>query len=134
MCNKISLVKKYDLIQQLKFMRVGSDMPRMLKKQMKGEIDSWAIRWCFNQFLRGQLTVFPKLSKVKNIGFGVQATHTKRTKRFNTNLDKGSKRAFSFDESILVNDKVANEFRNKFSFRQRLIDRISKSMNSIYNI
>jgi len=117
---------KRNPLKQIQFMRGGSDMPRMLKKQMKGEIDSWAIRWCFDQFLKGQLTVFPKLSKVKNIGFGVQATHTKRTKRFNTNLDKGSKRVFSFDESILVNEKVENEFRNKFSFLQRLIDKISK--------
>lgn len=63
-------------IKQIEFMRGGSDMPRMLKNQMKGRIDSWAIRWCFDQFLNDRLTVFPSKSKVKSIGFGNDATHT----------------------------------------------------------
>ena len=50
---------KYNLLSQIKFSRGGSDMPGMLKKQMNGKIDSWAIRWCYNQYKKDLLTIFP---------------------------------------------------------------------------
>jgi hypothetical protein len=47
----------------------GDDMYKMLELQMLGKIDSWAIRWCFSQFLQGKYTVYPKKSKIVNAGF-----------------------------------------------------------------
>ena len=69
------------------FKRGGSDMLRMLKNQRNSKIDSWAITWCYHQFKKDQLTVFPTISKIVNIGFGKDATHTKFTFRFETDLD-----------------------------------------------
>ena len=113
---------KWDLLKQIKFMRGGSDMPYMLLKQVKGEIDSWAIRWCYHQFKMDQLTIFPNKSKVINIGFGDSATHTKRTKRFTAILDNGYKTDFKFDHTPLKNSKLVKEFRNRFSIISRLKD------------
>jgi len=47
----------------------GNDMYKMLELQMLGRIDSWAIRWCYSQFLFGKYTVYPKKSKIINEGF-----------------------------------------------------------------
>ncbi len=116
---------KKNIISQIKFMRGGSDMPRMLRLQMKGKVDSWAIRWCFDQFLKDQLTVFPSVSKVINIGDGVEATHTKNTKRFITLLDSGKKRTYSFDNNILMDKIIIKEFKNKFSLYSRLKDKLN---------
>lgn len=101
----------------------GSDMSYMLKKQMNGKIDSWAIRWCFNQFKKNQLTVFPSKSKVMSIGFGNEATHTKKTKRFDTKIDNSQKIKFHFDEDINVDTILLKEFRQKFSIINRIKDR-----------
>lgn len=106
------------------FNRGGSDMVKMLKSQMNGIIDSWAIRWCYNQFKRNQLTVFPTVSKVKSIGFGEDATHTKKTKRFDTYLDFTNKTEFCFISVDDINTKLLQEFKSKFSTISRLIDKI----------
>lgn len=121
-------VKNYENFKksfQLKntFRRGGNDLPRMLHHQMTGKIDSWAIRWCFHQFERDQLTVFPTKSKVKSIGFGQNATHTKKTNRFDTTLDTSNKVIFKFDNELIINKKLVKEFKVKFSLYRRLLDR-----------
>lgn len=50
----------------------------MLTEQMTGKIDSWLIRWRWSMFVNDGLTLFPTRSLVRNIGFGADATHTKR--------------------------------------------------------
>ena len=70
------------------FKAMGPDIMRMLKRQMNGTIDSWAVRWCFNGAIRQQYTVFPKISKLYSIGFSEKATHTSSfLKIFDTKLD-----------------------------------------------
>jgi hypothetical protein len=111
---------KSNLFQQLKFIRGGSDMPRMLKNQMEGRIDSWAIRWCFHQFQNNMLSVFSTKSKLISIGFGKESTHTKKSNRFNTKLDEGTQTTFDFDENPEMNKLLVREFRIKFSIISRL--------------
>lgn len=111
-------------ISHLRFMRGGSDMPYMLWKQMNGKIDSWAIRWCYNQFINNQLTVYPTVSKLRNIGFGQEATHTKNTKRFFINFNESAVIDFKFDELVRLNKKLMSEYRQKFSILSRIKDRL----------
>jgi hypothetical protein len=47
----------------------------MLKSQMIGKIDSWAIRWCYNQFKYNRYTIYPTKSKLINNGFDEKGTH-----------------------------------------------------------
>ena len=118
---------KINPFQQVKFMRGGSDMPGMLKNQMKGRIDSWAIRWGYNQFQNDMLTVFPTKSKLLYIGFGEDATHTKKeTKRTDTSLDIGEQEIFVFDQNPLTNKVLIKEFRKKFSIINRLKDKLNR--------
>jgi hypothetical protein len=124
---------KYNVFQQIKFMRGGSDLPLMLKRQMNGKIDSWAIRWCFDQFRKGQLTVFPTISKVINIGDGANATHTKSIIKFRTELDIGDKTKFNFKREININNTLMKEFRKKFSFQTRIISRLSSLKIKYYS-
>lgn len=114
----------YNPFEHFKFMRGGSDLPYMLWKQMNGKIDSWAIRWCYHQFKNDLLTIFPTQSKIKSIGFGKNATHTKNTKRFDTILETGQQTVFTFDKNPTVNKTLNNEFRRKFSVIARLRDKL----------
>ena len=119
---------KRNIFSQYKFMRGGSDLPKMLKSQMQGKIDSWAIRWCFNQFYNNQLSIFPSSSKVISIGFGQNATHTKYSKRFITDLDTGNKTEFKFDYNPKINRNLINEFAKKFSIKNRVKEKIKEIM------
>ena len=65
------------LLMQIKKLRVenefnynGSyDLLGMLRSQVEGKIDSWAIRWYASAFLANKLTLYPGKSLVQNIGF-----------------------------------------------------------------
>jgi len=53
----------------------SQDYAKMLKMQMQGKSDSWAIRWYWSIFRKQGLTLFPKNSLVRNIGFDGSGAH-----------------------------------------------------------
>ncbi len=116
---------KYNFLSQIRFSRGGSDMPRMLKKQMNGKIDSWAIRWCYNQYKRNLVTIFPSKSKLVSIGAGDSATHTKSISKFQTKIDSTDKKIFKFSSDIVLDKRILNQFRSKFSFYSRIKDKFN---------
>lgn len=59
---------------------------KMLKRQIKGEVDSWAIRWHASAFLQNKLTLYPCKSLINNIGMGGESTHLKKTNIYETDV------------------------------------------------
>lgn len=55
---------------------------RMLKQQISGKNDSWAIRWYASAFLQNKLTLYPGKSLVQNIGNDTSGTHSWDNDRF----------------------------------------------------
>jgi hypothetical protein len=47
----------------------------MLERQLRGQIDSWAIRWHLSVFMRRGLVLYPGRSLVRNTGFDGSGTH-----------------------------------------------------------
>jgi hypothetical protein len=109
--------------ERLNTLKIGSDFLAMLYKQRRGEIDSWAVRWVFQQFLDNKVTVFPVLSKVNNIGVGdALATHTViDDRRFETPLDESGKTSFTFREvSYGIDRRLLKQFNYYNSFTARV--------------
>jgi len=48
---------------------------RLLVDQIKGDISSWAIRWQAVAYLEEKLSLYPRCSVTRNIGFGPGGTH-----------------------------------------------------------
>ena len=64
------------------------DFTQLLKDQIAGKNNSWAIRWYMSAFLKNMLTLYPGKSYVQNIGFGDDGTHcTTKTNVFNVKLN-----------------------------------------------
>jgi hypothetical protein len=66
------------IIRKLKFRfnLMGSyNYTGMLKRQIAGINDSWAIRWHASMFLLNKVTLYPGKSLVQNIGFDGTGTH-----------------------------------------------------------
>ncbi len=59
---------------------------KMLKDQIAGKNNSWAIRWHATAFLANCLTLFPGTSLVKNIGHDATGVHCGKTDDFNVKL------------------------------------------------
>lgn len=51
------------------------DYSTMLKRQMYGELDSWAIRWYWTVFREGGLVLFPPSTLAHNHGFDGSGSH-----------------------------------------------------------
>ena len=50
------------------------------------KIDSWAYPWTINVWHKNGLTVTPNVNLVSNIGFGLNATHTKNKNSRSNNI------------------------------------------------
>lgn len=51
------------------------DYISLLDAQIKGDVDSWAIRWYASAFLADKLTLYPPFSLIRNIGFDGTGRH-----------------------------------------------------------
>lgn len=58
----------------------------MLKDQITGKINSWAVRWYATALLNDKLTLYPGVSLVQNIGLDNSGTHCGSTDRYNTDV------------------------------------------------
>ncbi|NJK84186.1 MAG: sugar transferase [Saprospiraceae bacterium] len=77
---------RQDRPTQKAFQAGGEDLLAMLYKQQKGEISSWAVRWSYAHFRQEAYCLFPKYSKVQNIGTDSSGTHLPNTQKYNTAL------------------------------------------------
>jgi len=59
---------------------------QMLKDQIAGKNDSWAVRWYASAFLENKLTLYPCRSLVYNIGNDSSGIHCGETDIFNTEV------------------------------------------------
>ncbi len=122
---------KCNWLKRWKFNLGGSDLSNMLDNQMAGEIDSWAIRFCYHQFQHNLLDVFPIQSKVTNIGFGTEATNNKRgCFRFSTTLDVSNVRVFSLLDKIKLNKSLLLKAYWPHSIFMRIIARLLSNNTS----
>jgi len=103
---------KYNTVRRRRFDRGGSDLSIMLDLQMAGKIDSWAIRWCYAQSKQCKLTIYPTISRIKNIGTDGTGTHSPNTGDYDTELYIG-KIEHSFPDLRLCK-RISRDFKRKF--------------------
>jgi len=109
-----------------KFNKMGSDMSLMMKRQMEGKLNSWAIRFCFHQFQHQLFSVHPAISKIQNIGISdTQATNTnQKFNRFSSTLDHSGNDEFEFYNQILLDPKVIKQFIKDNSIEARIMNKL----------
>lgn len=85
----------------------------MLNMQIKGQINSWAIRWTATSIINDKLCVFPKETLSKHMGFGADATHEKTDDDYNAHLQL-CKRELLVSKMPVTEDTVALSEWKKF--------------------
>lgn len=109
----------------------GSDCFKLLRSVKDGQGNSWAIRFCFSQFLQDKLSLFPTVSKVKNDGFDGQGTNCKKWSRFKYEFDFSKDKLFNFPSSISLNIQL---YKSAMRYHSILIRLYSRVMYLIYNM
>ncbi|MFT8342194.1 MAG: glycosyltransferase [Clostridium beijerinckii] len=114
------------------FNGTGYDMSYMLELQAEGNIDSWAIRWCYNQFIQNKYTIYPVKSFVKNIGTDNSGTHSGDTKKYDVHISLNTEIIVS--DNIIENKEISKRFRKFYSPMLKIV--LSKYARKIriYNI
>jgi len=97
------------------FNQGGTDLTNMLKMQMKGQLDSWYIRWTYNAFKKGKFTIYPRVSLVNNIGHDNTGVHCSLDER---NLYSHSERnlnSIKIKKNITLNKAIVSNFNKAFN-------------------
>ncbi len=104
---ELGLLKKFDFNGSYAY----SDM---LRSQIAGRNNSWAIRWHASAFLRNKLTLYPGKSLLMNIGNDGSGVHCGQTDSYTSEL-RGSPLHVSFiplKENTLSHNKFEIFFKN----------------------
>lgn len=88
---------------------------QMLKDQIDGKNDSWAIRWYASAFLAGMYTLYPGRSLVQNIGLDSSGTHCEKSMKYDVNL---SPTPILFKRLPVQESKLARQAFEEF-FREK---------------
>ena len=109
----------------------GSDCFGMLKGWHEGENQSWAIRFCYNQFVQNAVSLFPTVSKIDNEGFDGSGTNCKKFNRYKFEFDCGDNKDFRLPAEVIINKKLYKEALKYYSIPIRIYSRL---MNIYYSI
>lgn len=108
----------------------GSDCWKMLNDWRHRKNKSWAIRFCFAQFLQDKLSLFPILSKVRNEGFDGEGTNCKKWSRFKYEFDRTSNKQIKFPANTILDKEL---YKSAMAYHGILIRIYSRIMYLIYN-
>lgn len=108
----------------------GSDCFRMLRSVKEGWGNSWAIRFCFSQFLQNKFSLFPIISKVKNNGFDGEGTNCKKWSRFKYEFDIDGTKNITYPDDININRQL---YKSAMSYNTILIRLYSRLMYIIHS-
>ena len=120
---------KNDNLKKFRFNMGGNDLFKMLELQHLGKIDSWAIVWCYNQFINSTYSIFPKISMTKNIGFNDKMSTHNKSRNDKWNVELASKKISNLkapiDAKILSQFKKFHDLNNltkvKFFFKKWML-------------
>jgi glycosyltransferase involved in cell wall biosynthesis len=141
-----------DPLAQEKFNFGGADMTALLRLQHAGQIDSWAIRFCYAHHAHDMRCIYPTKTLVRNIGLDNSGTHSKPEPRYShrsldeTWLPRHFCPADSLDPTITANfrsvfdppqssvgrrhfRKARNETSRFYHKARRLVVRIKNRIN-----
>ena len=103
----------------------GSDCAKMLRDWMEGRNQSWAIRFCYSQFLQGKTALFPVRSLVDpSAGFDGEGTNCRRYNRFKCDFTPDGGAAFRFPETVEEIPSIRRSALKYHSLGRRLWSRL----------
>ncbi len=103
------------------------DFSGMLKRQIQGQNDSWAILWYASTFLAGVLTLYPGTSLIENIGRDGSGTHGGNSNSFKKAVAERQIdiKPIRIEENVRAKKIIIDELRSlKTSLLQRIIRKI----------
>lgn len=102
---------------------------KMLKRQIQGRNDSWAVRWYASALLSGKLSLYPRQSLIINIGQDGSGRHRGAMDYFKTELLNESvavRKVPTFEDGIVIREIEYFLRRQRFNIGKRMLEFFSK--------
>lgn len=107
---------KENPFKKQKFNRGGADLTGMLIAQKRGKINSWAIRWSYNFYKKGWLSVYPTISFIDNQGHDNSGIHSKASnKELYKNYELNQNQSIKFIDEPFLDNEICKRFRNMYA-------------------
>jgi len=102
---------------------------KMLKNQIAGKNNSWAVRWYMSSFLKDMLTLYPGKSYVQNIGNDSSGTHCSTSDMYTINLNN----SYIEEKIEIKEDSEAREKMELFflSIKKNLFQKIVNKIRTL---
>lgn len=113
-----------------------SENTRMLRDQIAGTNDSWAIRWHASAFLKGMLTLYPGQPLVQNIGNDASGTHCGTSDVYDNPLKftPVNLNRIPLQEDFTSREQIKSFFRERVSSRKKpaptLLNRVRRFLGT----
>jgi hypothetical protein len=104
----------------------------MLKAQVAGRNNSWAIRWHASAFIADLLQLSPGKSLIQNIGFDYSGTHCSDSREYDVSLGVAPSylQDIPIEQSEIAHSALINYYRaKKQSFTRRALGKLSRIIN-----
>lgn len=134
-------MKKWPIFKSKKLMLDLGINPKICKyltnnfdQAYNNNIDTWDYQWSYVAISESLLTVVPAINLVSNIGFGLNATHTKSDSCRTMALTTGNLKYPVVHPEFVVPDSCydLNKIRHNF-LMQRIVDRVFDLFNLKFN-
>jgi FkbM family methyltransferase len=93
---------------------------QMLKQQVNGEIDSWAVRFYVSMFLKQGVFLYPNKNLIQNVGLDGSGVHCKQINLINDDATEISKELVPVHKKpIQIKNKIVDRFRNSIKANKK---------------
>lgn len=115
---------------------------QMLKDQINGKNNSWAVRWYASAFLKDKLCLYPQKAFVQNIGCDDTGTHCGNSLKFNVTIAENytTIKKIPAEENLLIKCRISDFFKPErkskpkgFSFSSNKIGDICTGLLNLLN-
>lgn len=100
---------------------------RVFDLSYSGKIDAWSYAWSFARLVNSGLSVVPEVNLVQNLGFGVEAIHTKSSINPFSNLRRNE---IEFPLKHPKNVVVDRDFDKKYFLKLTIYSRVYSLLNT----
>lgn len=115
------------------FNEYGEDRYYLLRQQVEGSMDSWAIRFSYSCWKNGMYSILPCKTRVENIGFDGSGVHNVEGENtFKTKIE-GNLKPVKF-EIVEENEQIKKEYQRIFRIPRYLkVKRSIKRLKAIFS-
>lgn len=108
------------------------ELVNLVHRQMRGEINSWAVRADYSRFKHRLVSACPFFSFTRNIGFDGSGTHCHTVNPATAQKQSVEKKEFHFPNHILYDERLVYTFKYEQAHQLKKRNKLNKWFHKIF--